>query len=164
MVAATQAAACSGSPALAANQATSPLMSAAAASSWGALRDEIMTDAPASAIADAMALPIPFDPPVTRATFPSRRSSMARHPTGARRVLDPPPRQVGPTGAPSRNARQATAGAPFHPRALMALPNSAPASMIPTIPSRISTPQASVSHAPLKPKMRPYGIQDSTQN
>src|SRR5438067_7643343 len=85
MVAATHAAAWSGSPALAANQATSPLMSAAAASRPAALRDEIITEAPDSAMADAMALPMPLDPPVTSATLPSSRSSMARHPTGGPR-------------------------------------------------------------------------------
>src|SRR5437764_651982 len=46
MVAATHAAAWSGSPALATCQATSPLMSAAAASSPSALRDEIITERP----------------------------------------------------------------------------------------------------------------------
>src|SRR4051794_26510835 len=74
---ATQALAWSGSPALAANTATSPGMAAAALSSPACLRDEIRTLAPASAKAVAMARPIPFEPPVTSATLPSSRSSMA---------------------------------------------------------------------------------------
>src|SRR5438445_3812244 len=53
-VAATQASAASGSPALAANQETSPDMEAAASLSWSSFRDEIITRAPASAMAAAM--------------------------------------------------------------------------------------------------------------
>src|SRR4051794_9181336 len=78
MVSSTHAWAASGSPALAANQATSPVMSAAAFSKPSALRDVSMTFAPASAYAAAMALPIPRDAPVTSATLPSSRSSIRR--------------------------------------------------------------------------------------
>ena len=76
-VAATHASAASGSPALAANQATSPVMEPAASLSWSSLRDEIITRAPASAMAAAMARPIPLEAPVTSATLPSSLSSMS---------------------------------------------------------------------------------------
>jgi NAD(P)-dependent dehydrogenase (short-subunit alcohol dehydrogenase family) len=83
-VAATHAAACSGSPALATRQSTgpdrSPLaapISTAARASASALREEIITDAPAEEKARAMACPMPLDAPVTSAVLPSRRSSMA---------------------------------------------------------------------------------------
>ena len=50
---------------------------AAARASASALRDEIITDAPAEEKARAMACPMPRDAPVTSAVLPSRRSSMA---------------------------------------------------------------------------------------
>ena len=61
--------------------AVSPSMSAAAASSASSLRLLSMTLAPLSASRLAMAFPMPFDAPVTRATFPSRVISMAAHRT-----------------------------------------------------------------------------------
>ena len=69
IVASTHACACSGSPALAANVATSPSMAAAASSSASCLRDDSITRAPDAANADAIARPMPFDAPVTSATF-----------------------------------------------------------------------------------------------
>ena len=83
MVAATQASAASRSPALAACTAISPSIPAAASSSASCLREESITCAPDSAKTSAMARPIPLEAPVTSATFPSRRSSMAAK--GARR-------------------------------------------------------------------------------
>src|SRR5262245_23822558 len=71
MVAATHAATWSGSPALAANTAVPPPISADAASSASCLRDDSITDAPAPAYAAAMALPMPRLAPVTSATLPS---------------------------------------------------------------------------------------------
>jgi hypothetical protein len=61
---------------------------AAARSSASALREVIITDAPASASPVAIspvaiARPMPFDAPVTTATFPSRRRSTAADPNGA---------------------------------------------------------------------------------
>src|SRR6056297_787530 len=82
-VAATHAAACSGSPALAAYVAVSPSMPAAASSSASCLRDDSITAAPASASVAAMARPMPFDAPVTSATFPSRLTSMVGDSTRA---------------------------------------------------------------------------------
>src|SRR5438132_13852643 len=76
-VACTHASAWSGSPALAANTSTSPSISAAAFSSCSCFRDDNITLAPDSAIALAIANPIPFDAPVTSAVSPSSRSSMA---------------------------------------------------------------------------------------
>src|SRR3954451_20904239 len=76
MVAATQPSPASMSPALAANTAVSPPISAAAASRPSILRDESITLAPDSTKPAAMALPIPREPPVTRATLPSSRISM----------------------------------------------------------------------------------------
>ena len=81
-VAATHAAIWSGSPALAANTALSPPISAAAASSASCLRDDSITDAPAAAYAAAMALPIPRHAPVTSATLPSSLICMDRQPIG----------------------------------------------------------------------------------
>src|SRR3954447_26126889 len=75
-VASTHAFDASGSPVFAACHATSPCMSAAAFSRASALRDVSITEAPASANAAAMALPMPRDAPVTSATFPSSRSSL----------------------------------------------------------------------------------------
>src|ERR1019366_8793497 len=102
-VAATQASACSGSPALATVQATSPAPGGAAGrlspaddSSPSALRDESITEAPDPAKARAMAWPIPREPPVTSAVLPSSRSSMAGQRTG------------GPDPSPAR--RSASAG------------------------------------------------------
>src|SRR5271165_1961714 len=109
-VAATQASACSGSPALATVQATSPApggfadrISPADDSSPSALRDESITEAPELAKARAMAWPIPREPPVTSAVLPSSRSSMGGQRTGGpdrapdrrsgaagRRLLTPP--------------------------------------------------------------------------
>jgi len=72
-----QASACSGSPALAANTAVSPSMAAAAASRSACFRELRTTLAPAPARAAAVARPIPRLAPVTTATLPSSRSSMA---------------------------------------------------------------------------------------
>ena len=88
-MAATAASAWSGSPALAtrpgdlarARRRRRDRISAADASSPSALRDESITEAPASANARAMAWPIPREPPVTSAVLPSSRSSMGRHGT-----------------------------------------------------------------------------------
>ena len=80
MVAATQASAASMSPAWAAWTATSPCIPAAAASSASCLREDSITRAPDAAISAAIARPIPFDAPVTSATFPSSRSSMSAGP------------------------------------------------------------------------------------
>ena len=77
-VACTHARAAAVSPALAANTAVSPLISAAAASSWSCLRDDSITFAPAAANEAAMAFPMPFEAPVTSATFPSSEISMRR--------------------------------------------------------------------------------------
>ena len=86
-VAATQASACSGSPALATCQATSPARSPAAPSmanlAWvraSAFLEEIITEAPASANDAAMAWPMPREAPVINAVLPSSRSSMAANP------------------------------------------------------------------------------------
>ena len=57
---------------------------AAAASSRRCLRDDSITRAPVAAISAAMARPIPFDAPVTSATFPSSRSSMSAGPYRSR--------------------------------------------------------------------------------
>ncbi len=70
-VAATHASAWSGSPAFAANHATSPSMPAAAASSASGLRDDNMTRAPLAASSVAIASPMPRDEPVMSATWPS---------------------------------------------------------------------------------------------
>src|SRR5437762_1406020 len=78
MVAATQASAVSMSPALPANTATSPPMSAAAISNPSILRAVSITLAPASTNPATMAFPMPFEAPVTRATLPSSRISMDR--------------------------------------------------------------------------------------
>ena len=64
MVAATHAAASSGSPALAACQAASPSIVATAASSTSAFRDEIITRAPLRPNSWAIARPMPREPPV----------------------------------------------------------------------------------------------------
>src|SRR5258706_1668116 len=77
-VAVTHALAASMSPALAANTAVSPSISAAAISSRSCLRELSMTLAPASANDPAMARPIPFDAPVTSATLPSSEICMTR--------------------------------------------------------------------------------------
>src|SRR3954447_11229914 len=58
--------------------------SLAVASSTSGLRAVMSTWAPASANALAMPLPMPFEPPVTMAALPSRRSSMAADGTGWR--------------------------------------------------------------------------------
>src|SRR5947208_5933711 len=76
IVASTAASACSGSPALAAKTSTSPASSAAAFSSGSCFRDDSITLPPDSAMALAIANPIPLDAPVTSAVFPSSRSSM----------------------------------------------------------------------------------------
>src|SRR3954453_3513657 len=54
----------------------SPPISAAVASSPSILRELIMTFAPASTNPAAIALPMPFEPPVTSATLPSSRISI----------------------------------------------------------------------------------------
>ena len=72
-VASMQARASSGSPALAANAATSsPGSPLTTSSSASCLRDENITDAPARAYAVAIAQPMPRDAPVTSATLPRR--------------------------------------------------------------------------------------------
>ena len=81
MVAATHASAASRSPALAANTATSPgapdaAISAAAASSCSCLRELIITLAPDAANCAAIALPMPFDAPVTSAVLPASEISI----------------------------------------------------------------------------------------
>ena len=72
-------------PACPASKARSPpvwsLSSATAASHTSALRLVIITLAPASASEAAMALPIPREPPVTMATFPSMLVSMGEDPS-----------------------------------------------------------------------------------
>ena len=84
-VAATQASAWSGSPALAANDlepwrpASTARISAAHASRASTLRDESITAAPLAASVAAIALPMPRDAPVTSATFPSTRMSIDEH-------------------------------------------------------------------------------------
>src|SRR4051812_17861528 len=79
IVACTAASAWSGSPALAANTATSLSlpMPAFTASSASCLRDDSITCAPAFANVSAIARPMPFDAPVTSATFPSSEISTA---------------------------------------------------------------------------------------
>ncbi len=67
---------------MAANTATSPgapdaAISSAAASSWSCLRELIMTLAPDAANCAAIALPMPFDAPVTSAVLPASEISMA---------------------------------------------------------------------------------------
>ena len=70
-----------------------------------------MTWAPASAKRWAMARPIPREPPVTSATFPSSRRSMGRHPTApAGRPV--PPRALGPRAGGSAGPAGAVAFAP----------------------------------------------------
>jgi hypothetical protein len=73
----TAASACSGSPALAATTSMSPPISSAAARRSSILREEMRTDAPASAYALAIALPMPREAPVTSATLPAREISTA---------------------------------------------------------------------------------------
>ena len=53
-----------------------PAISAAAASSWSALRDMSITRAPLADSVAAIALPMPFEAPVTSATLPSNLMSM----------------------------------------------------------------------------------------
>src|SRR6056297_721231 len=87
IVAATALSPAPSSPALAAKTSTSPVISAAAASSWSCLRLFSITFAPEAASDAAIALPIPFDAPVTSATFPSSEISMAADATSRRSPL-----------------------------------------------------------------------------
>jgi hypothetical protein len=84
-VAATHAAAASGSPALASNTSSSPArppssaarISLAVVSSASRLRDDSITFAPLAARPSAMARPMPRDAPVTSAALPSSLISIA---------------------------------------------------------------------------------------
>src|SRR5882762_9299221 len=92
MVAATQACACSGSPTCAALASTfafgyAATISAATASRLSCRRDDRTTLAPSPASANAIALPMPRDAPVTSAVLPARPvlnpiASLASHITG----------------------------------------------------------------------------------
>jgi len=85
-VAATQARPASVSPALAAKISVSPSIPAAAAWSWSSLREVSITFAPDATIVAAMARPMPFDAPVTRATLPFSEISMGAHVSQRRRA------------------------------------------------------------------------------
>ena len=60
-------------------QKDAPVISDAANSSWSSLRDDSITLAPAAAYEAAIARPIPFEAPVTSATFPSSEICMGAH-------------------------------------------------------------------------------------
>ncbi len=96
---------------LAAKTSVSPPISDAAARSASILRETSITLAPDDASVAAIALPIPFDAPVTNATLPSRRISMTGEGNGRGQVV-----AIGATVACNTATRVAGATSMSRPR------------------------------------------------